>query len=189
MKRIVFLLIVFSSHIFAQNLLNNPHFDTDTLDIDWPDGNGTGRSWVSDDGALADGCMEVPTTNNNGGTLILAYSENIPVVPGEKYYYEVLTKVLSSSQASGSRIWIKWLDTNQSYVGFQNSIPSNGVFDSWEPILGIFTVPADMYFAKIYVGVSTTSTGSPDPSIARFDDILFEADLIFTNSFEEIVVP
>ena len=40
MKRIVFLLIVFSSHIFAQNLLNNPHFDTDTLDIDWPDGNG-----------------------------------------------------------------------------------------------------------------------------------------------------
>lgn len=178
------LLITAATSAVSQNQINNSHFDTDTLDADWPDTYLSGRSWISDDGALANGCLELPTDNNNGGTSLLQYSTNIAVVPGEKYYYEALTKVLSSSQASGSRIWIRWLNSSENFVGFQNSAASNGVFDSWEPILGIFTVPADMYYAALYVGVSTSNSGSQELSIVRFDDILFEADLVFQNSFD-----
>lgn len=188
MKQLLVLFFLsFANIVLAQsNLINNPHFDTDTLDVDWPDGNNIGRSWISDDGALGNGCMEVPALNNNGGTFRFAYGEMLPVNAGEDYYIEAMTKVMGNSQAKGAKLYVWWRDINQNTIGLLQYVSIDEVFDSWEPILGMFTAHENAAFVSVYVGVATYNSGSPDPSIARFDDILFQADLIFKNDFEII---
>ena len=188
-NKLLFLTFLFFTSGYCQNLITNPDFDTGILG--WTDyGNAsTTTSWNGQDGALSNGSLEISDTINNGGVVRAYWETAIPVVSGEKYYAQVMSKVIGSSEAQAGYLWIDWLDENQNYVGHYSTLNLWGVFDSWEPILGVLTVPDGMKYARFHVGLATNDTGSPNPSTVLFDDIVFIEDLIFSNSFEEIVAP
>ena len=168
----LWLSLIFSTTAWSQNLVVNGDFNQN---IDNWDNSNTQITWVSDDGSAATGALEISDNFNNGGSATAAQLNHIEVQQGVIYELSAAVKVMPYTEAQGALIFLQWLDADERYVGFTDYLysDSNTANGTWHNISERFTPPENMYYARLLVAVTGSSSGSTDFAIARWDDVRF----------------
>lgn len=185
MKKVSLLvLMLLGCVVNAQNLLPNPNFDQN---IDgWNIYESDEVSWVADDGASQNGSLQISDTLNNGGVGSTGH-QPVAIEPGETYQLSASFKVMPNTEAEGAAMYVRWYDENEMYTGLADFYyPSPDYQEGqWDQITAEITVPADMHYVQVFVGVDTYNSGSTNPSVVRWDDVR----LVKANASGFTIVP
>ncbi len=182
-KILFFIILLVSASTFAQNLLLNGSFDTDTSNWNMIQGGTVELSWASNDGHNQNGSIELKDSFNNGGTGSIQ-SDAITIVAGQKYKLSGYGKVVASSLAQDAGFFIIFFRADNTItLSTEVKLIFNEEHDTWHFVETSGTAPADATYARVALGVTTPNSNSTDDSIARWDDLRFELDIDDPNSF------
>jgi hypothetical protein len=171
---------------FAQNLITNPSFDSDTTG--WWNSYLDLLNWISDDGNPAGsgpGCLEIgDALNNNGCTG--AIQDNIVVTPNTTYVLSGVARLPSGSLAESASIWVEWYDAGGGFLSDSSIHYVTWTVDGpWTPSSQQVVSPANAVEAWVRPSFCMPGSGTEE-SIARWDDLFFgpQGAEIFVDGFE-----
>lgn len=175
--------ILISAPAFAQNLIDNPNFDTDLSD--W---NPDSLQWIVDDagGPSGPGCAEISTDFNNGG-IKHSGSTKVPVSENTEYFMSGWAKMDIESLADGAAMFARWYDPDGFIMGTSTFfVLKVSEWDGqWHEVTGTVFIPPGAVEASVHIGVAAPSSGVGE-SRARWDSMYFGLHpLILSDGFED----
>ena len=169
----IFSAILFTSFVYATNLLPNGSFDSGVAG--WQV---SGVDWNSDD---ASGNANSGSIQLEGGNQGASASVTFLVTPGATYTYGASSKFIRGTDPA-DQLYFFCVASNDGVT--TTPLLPQPVFShdpAWSiaaPVSG--TLPADAVSVSCYAALSTHEN-HPDFPIARFDDLFFESPAITTS--------
>ena len=181
MRKIILIMLLICSKLWAQNLLSNGSFDNN---IDgWSTEGSVNATWISNDGNNQNGAIELKENNTNGAMSSIS-SEKVNVIAGKKYKFSGFGKVIGSSEARDAGIQVVFYnDINFAILTTEIEQVFNPEHDVWHQVEQEVTAPEGAISAEVRIGVITPNSSSSNVSIARWDDVRLELVSDTPNSF------